>query len=112
MNKRYVLNAKRRAALAAATALALGLVACGGGSSDSSSVSSSNARPPSPRALPVDTTPPAAPDALEATAASATLVRLTWAASSDDVAVTGYQVFRDGVMIGLAPAADAAYTDA
>ncbi len=43
---------------------------------------------------PTDTTPPSTPTNLTATVASATQVNLTWAASTDDVGVTGYKVER------------------
>ena len=43
-----------------------------------------------------DVTPPSAPTALTATANLATrAIALSWTASTDDVAVTGYRVFRD-----------------
>ena len=48
---------------------------------------------------PPDTTPPTAPGNLVATPLSATRVDLSWVASADDVAVTGYQVFRDAALI-------------
>jgi RHS repeat-associated protein len=41
-----------------------------------------------------DTTPPTAPAGLGATAASASQINLSWAASSDNVGVTGYRVER------------------
>jgi RHS repeat-associated protein len=41
-----------------------------------------------------DTTPPSAPAGLGATAAGATQINLSWAASSDNVGVTGYRVER------------------
>ena len=41
-----------------------------------------------------DTTPPTTPAGLSATAASATQINLAWTASTDNVAVTGYQVER------------------
>jgi chitodextrinase len=47
-----------------------------------------------------DTTAPTAPTNLVATAASATQVNLSWTASTDNVAVTGYKVFRGGSQIG------------
>jgi chitodextrinase len=47
-----------------------------------------------------DTTPPTAPTNLTATASSATRVDLGWTASTDDVGVTGYQIFRGGTQIG------------
>ena len=43
-----------------------------------------------------DTNKPAAPTNLDATANGSTQVNLTWDASTDDVAVTGYRVYRDG----------------
>jgi chitodextrinase len=47
-----------------------------------------------------DTQPPSAPQGLGAAAVSSTRVDLTWTASSDDVAVTGYRIYRDGAMVG------------
>ncbi|HYE04727.1 MAG TPA: kelch repeat-containing protein [Planctomycetota bacterium] len=47
-----------------------------------------------------DTTPPSAPMALAATAVSAASVELAWAAATDDVAVVGYRVLRDGAVVG------------
>jgi len=41
-----------------------------------------------------DTTPPTAPSGLTATAASSTQINLSWTASTDNVAVTGYQIQR------------------
>jgi titin len=41
-----------------------------------------------------DTTPPTAPSGLMATAASSTQINLSWTASTDNVAVTGYQIQR------------------
>ncbi|HXM99973.1 MAG TPA: fibronectin type III domain-containing protein [Candidatus Dormibacteraeota bacterium] len=55
----------------------LALAGCGGGSG------------PAP-----DTIPPTVPSNLAATAASSTQINLTWTASTDDVAVTGYKVER------------------
>lgn len=42
-----------------------------------------------------DTTPPTAPVGLAATATSSSTIDLSWSSSTDDVGVTGYQVFRD-----------------
>jgi chitodextrinase len=50
---------------------------------------------------PADTTPPTTPTGLAATA-SASQVDLTWAASTDDVGVSGYLVYRGGVQIATA----------
>ncbi|WP_395810028.1 hypothetical protein [Archangium minus] len=46
-----------------------------------------------------DTVPPVAPTGLTATAASSTEVDLSWNASSDNVGVTGYSVYREGVRV-------------
>ena len=56
-----------------------------------------------------DITPPTAPTGLSATAAGPTAVHLTWAASTDNVGVTGYAVMRDGQQIGTTVAAS--YSD-
>lgn len=47
-----------------------------------------------------DTTRPSTPLALVATRVSANGFLLTWSASSDNVGVTGYEIFRDGVSVG------------
>ncbi len=47
-----------------------------------------------------DTTPPGAPTGLTAVATGATQVNLAWAAATDDTAVTGYRIYRDGFMVG------------
>ena len=56
-----------------------------------------------------DTTPPTAPANLTPMASSPTQVNLTWSASSDDVGVTGYKVYRNGVF--LASSATTSYSD-
>ncbi|MGH2944714.1 MAG: DUF7594 domain-containing protein [Solirubrobacteraceae bacterium] len=56
-----------------------------------------------------DTTPPSAPTNLSATAPSGSQVDLSWTASTDDVAVTGYDVLRDGTLI--ATVTTTGYTD-
>ncbi len=55
-----------------------------------------------------DTTPPSAPSGLTASV-MANSVKLIWGASSDNVGVTGYKVFRDGTQIGST--AMTSYTD-
>lgn len=47
-----------------------------------------------------DTTAPSTPTGLVAAAASTTQINLSWNASTDNVAVTGYQVFRNGAQVG------------
>jgi hypothetical protein len=49
---------------------------------------------------PTDTTAPSAPTNLAGTAAGQTQINLTWTASTDNVGVTAYQVFRNGTQVG------------
>ena len=51
----------------------------------------------------LDVTPPSVPANLAAQAVSSTRVDLSWSASSDNVGVTGYKVFRDGTLVTTAP---------
>ena len=46
-----------------------------------------------------DTTPPSTPSGLTANAASPTQINLSWIASTDNVGVTGYRVYRGGSLI-------------
>ena len=46
-----------------------------------------------------DGTPPSQPTALTASAASSSQVNLSWNASTDNVAVTGYRVYRNGTLL-------------
>lgn len=46
-----------------------------------------------------DTTAPTSPSGLTATAVSQSQVNLSWSAATDNVGVTGYRVYRDGVAI-------------
>ena len=68
-----------------------------------------------------DTTPPSTPADLSATAVSSSQIDLWWSASTDDVGVTGYRVFRSGTQIatpttnsysdtGLSPSTAYTYT--
>jgi hypothetical protein len=56
-----------------------------------------------------DTTAPAAPAGLLLAADDGYTVKVSWAASSDNVGVTGYQVYRDGQVLGAATGTS--YTD-
>lgn len=47
-----------------------------------------------------DTTPPSIPIGLSATAVSSSQINLTWAASTDNVGVAGYKVYRGGSQVG------------
>ncbi|CAM5558095.1 glycoside hydrolase family 6 protein [Streptomyces viridochromogenes] len=59
---------------------------------------------------PGDTTAPTAPTGLRATAKTASSVSLAWTAATDNVGVTGYDVYRDGTRVG-SPSAGTTYTD-
>ncbi|HKQ60227.1 MAG TPA: LamG-like jellyroll fold domain-containing protein [Candidatus Polarisedimenticolaceae bacterium] len=48
-----------------------------------------------------DGTPPAVPTGLRVTVATAQAISLVWNPSSDNVAVTGYRVFRNGSQVGV-----------
>ncbi len=50
-------------------------------------------------APPHDTTPPSAPSSLTAKALSSTQVALYWSGAKDNVAVVGYDVYRNGVLV-------------
>jgi glucose/arabinose dehydrogenase/PKD repeat protein len=52
------------------------------------------------RTLGVDATPPSVPAGLSASPVSTTAINLSWSASTDNVAVTAYDVFRDGSPAG------------
>jgi hypothetical protein len=46
-----------------------------------------------------DTTPPSTPTGLGASAASASRINLSWSASTDNIAVTGYRIYRGGTLL-------------
>ncbi|REH38115.1 3',5'-cyclic AMP phosphodiesterase CpdA [Kutzneria buriramensis] len=56
-----------------------------------------------------DTTPPTTPTGLAAGDTSATSITLTWNAASDNVAVAGYDILRNGTVVGSS--ASPTYTD-
>jgi chitodextrinase len=56
-----------------------------------------------------DTTPPSAPANLAAGATTTTTVPLTWTASTDNVGVTGYHIYRNGTQVGTSTGTS--YTD-
>jgi poly(3-hydroxybutyrate) depolymerase len=47
-----------------------------------------------------DTTPPTVPLNLAGTAVSSSRINLAWIASTDNVAVTGYKIYRNGLKVG------------
>ncbi|MEF2967874.1 carbohydrate binding domain-containing protein [Paenibacillus sp. M1] len=56
-----------------------------------------------------DVTAPTAPENLTSAGVTDKTVALAWDAATDDIAVTGYNIYRDGVKVGTAPGT--AYTD-
>jgi len=58
-----------------------------------------------------DTTPPTAPTNLTATPASASQVNLAWTASTDNIGVTGYQVFRNTTQVATLTTPATTYND-
>jgi hypothetical protein len=59
-----------------------------------------------------DTQPPTVPQNVAAGANSPTSVTVTWDASTDDTAVAGYDVYRDGTKVGTAGGSQTSFTDA
>ncbi|MDQ1475421.1 MAG: acid phosphatase type 7, partial [Actinomycetota bacterium] len=60
----------------------------------------------------IDTTPPSVPTGLTGSAASPTLVNLSWTASADVSGIAGYDVARNGVTIGSVAGTVTSYADA
>ena len=60
---------------------------------------------------PPDTTNPSIPANVQATAASPTRVNLTWTASTDNVAVDHYEIFRDAGSTAIGTATSTSYSD-
>ncbi|MFE6990363.1 glycoside hydrolase family 6 protein [Streptomyces pharetrae] len=60
---------------------------------------------------PDDVTAPTAPAGLRATARTASSVSLAWTAATDDVGVTGYDVYRDGTRVNTVPVTGTTFTD-
>jgi len=59
--------------------------------------------------IPADTQAPSQPGGLHVTGVADAQISFAWAASTDDVAVAGYQIFRDGVFLRTTPST--AFTD-
>ncbi|MBK8012850.1 MAG: fibronectin type III domain-containing protein [Deltaproteobacteria bacterium] len=58
-----------------------------------------------------DTVVPSSPGSLVASPASSSSIRLSWSASSDNVGVTAYLIFRGGNQVGTVPGTTFAYQD-
>jgi predicted outer membrane repeat protein len=61
---------------------------------------------------PPDTVPPTTPGGLAATATSPVNVQVSWTASTDDVAVSGYDVYRDSSIVATVGASTLIFNDA
>jgi fibronectin type 3 domain-containing protein len=59
-----------------------------------------------------DTTPPSVPTGLKATAAGSSRVALAWNASTDNVGVAGYTIYRNGVVLTAVGGSTLTYSDA
>jgi chitodextrinase len=59
--------------------------------------------------VPPDTTPPGAPGSLSQTGATTSAISLAWSAATDDRSVSGYQIVRNGTVVGNA--GGLSYTD-
>jgi arylsulfatase A-like enzyme len=67
--------------------------------------------PPPGFTFPYDVLAPTQPTGLTGTAPSPHEVDLSWVASTDNVGVTGYTVYRDGVVVGTVDGSTLAYDD-
>jgi len=52
---------------------------------------------------PADSTAPSTPTNLTAAAISSSQINLSWSASTDNIGVAGYKIFRNGAQVGTAP---------
>src|SRR6185369_4408100 len=59
----------------------------------------------------VETSPPTVPTNLASTVVSGTQINLSWTASNDNKGVRGYDVYRNGILIGTTHAATLTYVD-
>jgi fibronectin type 3 domain-containing protein len=65
----------------------------------------------SSESAPPDTIAPSAPTALTAVAASSTRVSLRWVASTDNIGVTGYTIYRNSALLATMTTATTVYSD-
>jgi len=65
--------------------------------------------PASATTNPIDTQAPTVPQNVTATAVSSSSINVAWTASTDNIGVTGYEVFRNGTLVGQTAAAS--FTD-
>jgi chitodextrinase len=74
----------------AALIASIGLSGCGGGAVEAESGGAT---------VVADTTSPSMPNGLNASAVAPSQINLSWSASTDNVAVTGYRVYRGGTLL-------------
>jgi hypothetical protein len=67
--------------------------------------------PADPTPPPRDTQPPSDPSGLSATAPSPNRVALSWTASTDDVGVTGYEIYRNDALLTTTSGTGTSYSD-
>lgn len=60
----------------------------------------------------VETSAPSVPAGLTATAAGVTSVNLSWTASTDNIGIAGYRLFRDGALVKVIQGAGTTFADA
>src|SRR5262249_30222173 len=58
-----------------------------------------------------DVLPPSVPTGLAATAIGPTQIDLAWTAATDNVGVTGYTIYRDGLLVGTVDGATTGFSD-
>ncbi len=59
----------------------------------------------------LDAEPPTAPEGLKSTGKSGSTVNLSWMASTDNMGIGGYKIYRDGKAVNSRLVTDTAYTD-
>jgi chitodextrinase len=64
-----------------------------------------------PVVIPPDTEAPTVPQNVSATVSSASAAVVAWSAATDNVGVTGYEIFRDGALVGTTGAAATSFTN-
>jgi len=67
---------------------------------DAAGNNSAQSSPPAVVTTPADTTPPSVPTGVAAIGQTPSSIGVTWSASTDDVGVTGYRVYRNGGLVG------------
>ena len=96
--------------LTCATTYTLGVAAVDAAGNVSGTATANVATAACPPPPPPDTTPPSTPTGLATSAVGTTSATLSWTASTDNVGVTGYHVFRDGSQVGTPAATSYNYT--